>query len=114
MIMPNFGLLISPFSKTSKPNRSGTRTRLSLLNCGFPLLTIASDINNLAALLPMSIAANFTYVFFYFKNFRWYNQSFSLPAWILPAQLLLLSFEFYFANIGMFQFANVFFFDLWK
>ena len=60
-IIPLLGLDISRFSNTSKPNRSGTRIRLSLLNCGLPsFVLLTSVINSLAALLPISIAANRT------------------------------------------------------
>ena len=49
---------ISPFVKTSIPKRSGILKRLSLVNSGLPfLVSVTSLISNLAALLPISMAA---------------------------------------------------------
>src|SRR5689334_17757181 len=54
-------------SNTSKPSLNGTRTRFSFWNCGLPCsLVNASEISNLAALLPISIAANRIYFNFNF------------------------------------------------
>jgi len=58
--MPILDLEISPVSKTSKPNRSGTLIKLSLLKVGIGFsVTTTSAIKSLAALLPISIAASF-------------------------------------------------------
>src|SRR5437588_12737004 len=52
---------ISPLSNTSKPRRRGTRTSAILINSGLAFVPgTTSLINNLAALLPMSMAANLT------------------------------------------------------
>ncbi len=46
-------------SNTSKPSLNGTLTRFSLLKKGFPFgCTVTSLMSNLAALLPISIAAS--------------------------------------------------------
>jgi hypothetical protein len=65
--MPIFSLEIKPYSNTSKPSRSGILTRLSLLNASLPFsFFITSVIKSLAALLPMSMAANFNILSVYF------------------------------------------------
>src|SRR5438477_354127 len=52
---------ISPLSNTSKPRRRGTRTSAIFINSGLAFVPgTTSLINNLAALLPMSMAANLT------------------------------------------------------
>ena len=57
--MPVLSLEIEPLSNTSNPKRSGTRIRFNLLKEGLPLSSlITSVIKSLAALLPISIAAN--------------------------------------------------------
>ena len=58
--MSIFGLEISPKSNTSNPNLSGTLNKFSLLNVATLLSSVKiSVIKSLAALLPISIAANF-------------------------------------------------------
>jgi len=55
---------ISPLSKTSNPSLSGTRIRAIFMNSGDEEWVIVegttSQISNLAALLPISMAANLT------------------------------------------------------
>ena len=59
--IPRFSFDISPVSKTSKPNLKGILTRFNLLNFVAPPSTgITSEINNLQAFVPISIAASFT------------------------------------------------------
>src|SRR5690606_4788111 len=60
---------ISPLEKTSKPRRSGTRTRAILINSGFPFgFSSTSLINSLAALLPISMAASLNLGQCFFKQ----------------------------------------------
>src|SRR5258706_10541671 len=57
-----FAAVIEPLSNTSKPRRRGTRTSATLINSGISWGPgITSVINNLAALLPISMAANLTW-----------------------------------------------------
>src|SRR5579871_3079754 len=67
-IIAVFSWEISFFSNTSKPRRSGTLTRLSLLNSGLPFSVVTSEISNLAALLPISIAASLIYWVWFIKQ----------------------------------------------
>src|SRR4030095_5649118 len=61
MILSVLDAEISPLSNTSKPKRSGTRIRAILINSGVTRVPgTTSLINNLAALLPISMAANLT------------------------------------------------------
>src|SRR5215510_12155982 len=61
MILSVFDAEISPLSNTSKPRRSGTRMRVIFINSGVTRVPgTTSLINNLAALLPISMAANLT------------------------------------------------------
>ena len=58
-----------PFSNTSKPSLSGIRIRFNLLNSVSDLFLMTSQISNLAALLPISIAARINLVYLLpFKN----------------------------------------------
>src|SRR6266487_176093 len=69
MILSTFVAEISPLSNTSKPRRRGTRTSASFINSGLALLPgITSLINNLAALLPISMAANLTMLQNFFRK----------------------------------------------
>ena len=57
--MPIFGFEITPNSNTSNPSLNGTLTKFNLLKKGSPFWSeLISVINSLAALLPISIAAN--------------------------------------------------------
>src|SRR5258706_2243232 len=61
MIFSTLEADISPLSNTSKPKRRGTRTSTTLIKSKTPWgPDITSVINNLAALLPMSMAASLT------------------------------------------------------
>src|SRR6185295_4453650 len=60
MVLSSIVVLISEISflsNTSNPSRNGTRTRLSFSKSGFFSDSITSVISNLAALLPISMAA---------------------------------------------------------
>jgi hypothetical protein len=51
-----------PELNTSKPSLNGTLTKLNLVKEGTFFLSVATfEINNLAALLPISIAASFKF-----------------------------------------------------
>src|SRR5689334_10482585 len=61
MILSVLAAEISPLSNTSKPRRRGTRIRVIFINSGVTRVPgTTSLINNLAALLPISMAANLT------------------------------------------------------
>ena len=72
IVFKSFSVLageMRPLSNTSKPRRRGTRTRATLINSGTSCGPgITSVINNLAALLPISIAANLTRGYCFFKQ----------------------------------------------
>src|SRR6185295_12070394 len=61
MILSVLAAEISPLSNTSKPKRRGTRIRAIFMNSGVTRVPLTTSlINNLAALLPISMAANLT------------------------------------------------------
>src|SRR6476620_572714 len=67
MILSVFDAEISPLSNTSKPKRSGTRIRAIFINSGVTRVPLTTSlINNLAALLPISMAANLTMLQIFF------------------------------------------------
>jgi hypothetical protein len=58
--MYTFSSEIALLSNTSKPSRSGTRTKFNFWNLGFKVLPFSTSvIRSRAALLPMSMAASF-------------------------------------------------------
>ena len=91
MTISFLSLPISPVVKTSIPNLKGILRRFSFTNSGFPFLgSFTSLMSNLAALLPMSIAAIFMFYisFGLWKNKKFFSaflKSFQLSAEILKA-----------------------------
>src|SRR5688572_24013042 len=115
MILSTLAFEITPLSNTSKPSRRGTRTSATLMNSGTdwgPRIT--SVINNLAALLPISIAANLTWDQCFFiqviVGIELGPHFFTRTSYILVAQVIIQPARFYIIMELYVQYINKFLF----